>query len=124
MKSIVLVVDDSLTRRHFIINHLRKFGFDFVEAKNADEAMDHLAAGNIALIIADSYHADIASLEMMERIRIVPEYQATPVLLIVHPTHKEHLSSIMKAGYKDHLTIPFESHDLAKKVERLIGLGG
>ncbi|HCN45717.1 MAG TPA: hypothetical protein DIT18_08720 [Pseudomonas sp.] len=124
MKSIVLVVDDSLMRRHFIVNHLRTFGFDFVEAKNADEAMDHLAAGNIALIIADSYHADLASLEMMERIRIVPEYQATPVLLIVHPTHKENLSSIMKAGYKDHLKIPFESHDLAKKVERLIGLGG
>jgi PleD family two-component response regulator len=124
MKSIVLVVDDSLMRRHFIVNHLRTFGFDFVEAKNADEAMDHLTAGNIALVIADSYHADLASLEMMERIRMIPEYQATPVLLIVHPAHTEHLSSIMKAGYKDHLKIPFESHDLAKKVERLIGLGG
>lgn len=124
MKSIVLVVDDSRMRRHFIINHLRTFGCDFVEAKNADEAMDHLAAGNIALVIADSYLGDFASVEMMERIRMIPEYQMTPVLLVIHAVHLEHLSSIMKAGYKDYLKIPFESHDLARKVEKLMGLGG
>ncbi len=77
----VLVVDDSTTSRRFCSDHLRRVGFDVLEAATATEAAEHIQNGP-DLIVLDVDLPDGNGLDVCRKLRAGPATALIPIVLV------------------------------------------
>ncbi|GAM11517.1 acetoacetate metabolism regulatory protein AtoC [Geobacter sp. OR-1] len=109
-KSRVLVVDDELSMREFLIILLEREGYNAEQAADAEEALIRLESGNYELVISDVSMPGLSGLELLDRIKqLTPE---TAVLLITAYTTAEQAVEAMKLGAYDYIAKPFKVEEI------------
>ncbi|MGQ0604726.1 MAG: GGDEF domain-containing response regulator [Anaerolineales bacterium] len=121
----VLVVDDELGVRRAVSIHLRRRGYQVVEAENGEAAWQLLQPNGIQLVILDWYMPAMDGLELIRRIREAgfPHYVYIIVLTALDQRH--HIITGLNAGADDYMIKPFDLDELQARVqigERVITL--
>lgn len=118
MKHILLCEDEAVIRE-FIVIHLRRCGFDVLEAETAEEALELYAKNKetIRMAVLDLMLPGMDGFELCHRLR---EQDSTMgILMLTARSQEQEKIKALKLGADDYVTKPFSPSELIARVEAL-----
>jgi PleD family two-component response regulator len=106
-----------------IKNRLSREGFEVTISDTADKVMDEATKRSPALCILDTRLPGARSGQWVTRLKAIPGWTRTPVLLLTSSDDGEHLDQDAGIGIDDYLVKPFTPMELLTRVRHLIRRG-
>lgn len=122
----LLTVDDSSMIRRVISDAAATLGFEALEAKNGDHAMEVLAANSqdIGLVLLDWNMPGPSGYDVLKKMKADESLRHIPVMMVTTEGEPKNIVMAIQAGAVNYLTKPFAQEDLAAKILDSLGLGG
>ena len=118
MKTRILVVDDERSMREMLSILLEREGYEAVEAKNGQEALQLFETSLFDLVISDIQMPGINGIELLSRIKaLAPE---VPVLMITAFSTAEQAVDAIKLGAFHYFTKPFNNDEIRALVRNAL----
>jgi DNA-binding response OmpR family regulator len=115
----LLLVDADERARRALADLLGEVGYALSEAHDGVEAFRMVRERPPALVIADLFFC--ASVQMVERLRGVPETAGVPVLALTTLVSSEHRGRALAAGCAGYLQKPCPAEEVLAEVARIVG---
>ena len=112
----ILVVDDSRLERRIVAASLRKWGYDVVEAADAQTALDMCRVAIPDLIISDWMMPGMTGPDFCEVFRGLPDEAYTYFILLTSKSESSEIAHGLNAGADDFLTKPVNSAELRARI--------
>lgn len=114
----ILVVDDSLTARHFLSMTLEKAGYQVMQAKDGREALDCLSLNpEIKAVFCDVEMPRMNGFEFLEQSRKSLGSSAPPVIMLTSRSSDKHVQTAQSLGARSYLTKPYLEQELLQVLE-------
>ena len=118
----ILTVDDSRMMRQMLKLTLSEAGHEVFQADDGVQGLDVLAdIGALDLIITDINMPRMDGFGFMMRVRELPLYRATPILVLSTESSDEKKSRARAMGASGWIVKPFDAIKLLSAVRRVIG---
>lgn len=117
MKSKVLIVDDEQDIRELIKFYMNKEGYDVVEAKDGEEALEIFESEYIDLAIVDVMMPKMDGFELVENIKEIKDIPC--IMLTAKGESKDKLRGF-SAGVDDYVVKPFDPNELMARVKAVM----
>ncbi len=115
-------MDDSESMRAAFRHALGMLGLVQVdEAEDGEAGLHMLAEHHYDMVITDWQMPRMTGIEMLRRIRGIPELRALPVLMTTGVVTKQRVVEAAEAGVSGFLMKPFVTQTLEEKVRQYIG---
>ena len=120
----VLILEDEVNIRSFVVINLRRAGYQVVEAGTGEEALEMLRQNpDIGVAILDIMLPDIDGFEVCRRIRATSK-QMGVIMLTARTQEMDKVTGLM-TGADDYVTKPFSPAELTARIDALFRrLGG
>jgi two-component system, chemotaxis family, chemotaxis protein CheY len=116
----ILLVDDSATIRNIIRNGLTA-AFDVCEAEDGVKALEMLPSCNpVSLFLLDVNMPNMDGLTLLGKIREMPEYKSTPVLMLTTETKEEFRTKAKSLGATGWVVKPCEPDKLLGTIKQIL----
>ena len=116
MTTRVLVVEDNERNLKLVRDVLQFAGFDVLEARTGEQAVDVAVAERPDVVLMDLRLPGIDGDEALRRIRSSASTVAIPVIALTASVMKEDRARVMTAGFDGYLEKPISVRDLAAQV--------
>ena len=114
----VLIMEDEINIRSFVVINLQRAGYDVVEAGTGDEALERLQQQpDIGVAILDIMVPGIDGFEVCRRIRATNK-QMGVIMLTARTQEMDKITGLM-TGADDYVTKPFSPAELTARVDAL-----
>ena len=115
----VLIMEDELNIRSFVVINLKRAGYDAIEAGNGQEALDAIAeTPDIGVAILDiMVPGDMDGFEVCRRIR-ASNKQMGIIMLTARTQEMDQVTGFM-TGADDYVTKPFSPAELTARIDAL-----
>ena len=114
----VLIMEDELNIRSFVVINLKRAGYDVVEAGTGYEALEQLQKNpDIGVAILDIMVPDIDGFEVCRRIRATNS-QMGVIMLTARTQEMDKITGLM-TGADDYVTKPFSPAELTARIDAL-----
>ena len=115
----VLIMEDELNIRSFVVINLKRAGFDVIEAENGEEALDRLQKNpDIGVAILDiMVPGDMDGFEVCRRIRAGSKHIGI-IMLTARTQEMDKITGLM-TGADDYVTKPFSPAELTARIDAL-----
>ena len=115
----VLIMEDELNIRSFVVINLKRAGYDVIEAGNGEEAMDRLQKNpDIGVAILDiMVPGDMDGFEVCRRIRAGSKHIGI-IMLTARTQEMDKITGLM-TGADDYVTKPFSPAELTARIDAL-----
>lgn len=110
---LVLIVEDELPMRRFLLAALDSHGYRFLEASSAREAILLASSHHPNIILMDLGLPDLDGLELTRQFR---EWTKTPIIVISARGLEGDKILTLDAGADDYLTKPFSTGELMARI--------
>jgi signal transduction histidine kinase/DNA-binding NarL/FixJ family response regulator len=118
----ILVVDDTAGNRAVMADMLKPLGFEVVEAENGREALEIAARLLPHLILMDSAMPVMDGLDATARLRRLPAFQRTPIIVVSASTSGTDREKSLRAGANAFLPKPIRLNVLLEQIVLLLHL--
>ena len=121
----ILSADDSVMIRRVIKNAVDVLGFEFLEAKDGQEAIEVLEKEytNVGLVLLDWNMPRLTGIEVLKKIKADGRFKAIPVMMVTTEVERAKVVEAISAGAKNYVMKPFSHEDLIAKIMQSMGLG-
>jgi CheY-like chemotaxis protein len=119
MSKTILLADDSLTIQKVVELTFMEGDYDVASVSNGDDALSRLDDMEADLVIADIHMPGASGYEICRAVK--DRDPETPVLLLVGTFEPFEASEMEECGADGHLKKPFDSQELVRLVEELLG---
>ena len=127
MEMKILAVDDDNLLLELLVMTLSSFGYSQVltaqsgsQALNLIDALDGSDAeegeGMFGCILLDIQMPNMDGIELCSRLRSMPAYSRTPIIMITAMSDKSFMDRAFKAGATDYVTKPFDALELESRI--------
>jgi two-component system, sensor histidine kinase and response regulator len=116
----ILVVDDIPDNFDVIEALLEGLGYTLYYASCGQEALASLDKYDPDLILLDLMMPGMDGLEVCQRIKTMPQWQAVPIMMVTALSGKENLSRCLAAGADDFICKPIEVIELHARVKSML----
>ncbi len=114
----VLILEDELNIRSFVVINLQRAGYQAIEAGTGQEALDKLHENpDIGVAILDIMLPDIDGFEVCRRIRATSK-QIGIIMLTARTLEMDKITGLM-TGADDYVTKPFSPAELTARIDAL-----
>ena len=114
----VLILEDEVNIRSFVVINLRRAGYEVIEAGTGQEALDRLRDNpDIGVAILDVMLPDIDGFEVCRRIRATSR-QIGIIMLTARAQEMDKVTGLM-TGADDYVTKPFSPAELTARIDAL-----
>ena len=120
MSKRVLVVDDEPNIVMSLEFLMRRAGFEVAVARNGREALDALDGTPPDLLLLDVMMPEFDGYEVCERIRALPEWNATKIVMLTARGREVERERGLALGADAYVTKPFSTRDLVEQVKRML----
>lgn len=120
MGKCILTVDDSSTMRQMISFTLKEAGFDILEAQDGMEALDQAKGQSLSLIITDVNMPRMDGITLVQRLRAMPEFRFTPILVLTTESGPDMKQKGKEAGATGWIVKPFSPEKLLDVVNKVL----
>ena len=121
MAKTVLTVDDSASIRQMVTFTLKSSGYTVIEAVDGLDGLDKAKANPVNLILTDQNMPKMDGLTLIKSLRALPQYKATPILLLTTESSDAMKAQGKAAGATGWLVKPFDPQKLLEVVQKVIG---
>ena len=115
----ILVVDDNLDSRELIHLHLTTEGYTVVTATNGQEGLYLAGVERPDLIITDINMPEVDGLELIRQLRIQPDFQTLPILVLT-AFGREQIDQSIRVGANRAVNKPAHFDSLIDDVRELL----
>jgi CheY-like chemotaxis protein len=117
----VLIVDDSQISAKIMEVTLRKRGYETLYAQNGKQALQILERrGDLEVVITDLIMPDMEGLELLAKIRSIPDFCGLPVVLCSVAADEDKVRKAASLGCRHYLVKPVNPSVLIERVEEAI----
>jgi two-component system, chemotaxis family, chemotaxis protein CheY len=116
----ILTVDDSAAMRQMVEVTLTSAGYEVSQAKDGCEALDIAAAHPFDLVITDVQMPEMDGLTLVRKLRSLPSYRHTPLLVLTTEATPERKIEGREAGATGWLVKPFNPEKLLATVAKVL----
>lgn len=116
----ILVIDDEPNNFDVIESLLSGQFYDLQYAYSGKEAIASLDAFQPDLILLDVMMPDMDGIEVCKRIKTLPLWRATPIIMITALNAKEDLERCLNAGADDFISKPVNALELRARVNSML----
>ncbi len=121
MAKTVLAVDDSASIRQMVSFTLKSAGYEVVEAVDGMDGLEKAKVKGVNLILTDQNMPRMDGLTLIKSLRAMPQYAATPILMLTTESSDAMKSQGRAAGATGWLVKPFDPQKLIEVVRKVIG---
>jgi len=120
----VLVVEDAIFVRNFVLIALRTMGItDVTEADNGKSALEELHKKPYDLVLSDWHMPEMEGIDLLKAMRADEKLQHIPFLMLTSDVSADNVRDAVESGVSDYLAKPFRHAPLIHKVKRLLQNG-
>ncbi len=119
MAKTIMTVDDAATMRKLIAFTLKGAGHSVIEAEDGPTAIRLLGANAVDLIISDVNMPHMTGVELTRRVRQMPAYKTTPILIVTTESEAGIKSQAKTAGATGWIVKPFNPQQLVDVVNKV-----
>jgi two-component system, chemotaxis family, chemotaxis protein CheY len=121
----ILSADDSVMIRRVIKNAVDVLGYDFLEAKDGQEALDVLEKEykDVTLILLDWNMPRLNGIDVLKKIKNDDRFREIPVMMVTTEVERQKVIEAISAGAKNYVMKPFSHEDLISKIMQSMGMG-
>lgn len=116
----ILVVDDEPNNFDVIETFLSEQDYQLYYASSGDSALGILETVQPDLILMDVMMPGIDGIEVCRRIKVMPQWENVPVIMVTALTGKEDLARCLNAGADDFIGKPVNSSELRARVHSML----
>lgn len=120
MSKTIMTVDDAVTMRKLIALTLKGAGHSVVEAEDGQSALASLTQKQVDLIISDVNMPGINGVDLTRRLRQLPQYKTTPILIVTTESDAKVRNEAKAAGATGWIVKPFKPEQLLEIVGRVL----
>ena len=115
----VLIMEDEVNIRSFVVINLKRAGFDVLEAGDGQEALDRIAENpDVGVAILDiMVPGDMDGFEVCRRIRATNKQMG--ILMLTARTQEMDKVTGLMTGADDYVTKPFSPAELTARIDAL-----
>lgn len=121
MAKTVLAVDDSKSILQMVSFTLKGAGYQVVEASNGQEALNVAQRQKVDLVLTDLNMPVMDGLTLVQRLRALPNYRFTPMLMLTTEAGNDFKAKGKAAGLTGWLVKPFDPQKLLGVVKKVLG---
>ncbi|MCX8084466.1 MAG: response regulator [Calditerrivibrio sp.] len=115
----VLLADDELRLRKVVVLHLKKAGFDVIEASNGKQALELAIKSNPEIIVLDIMMPEMDGITTCKELRKHEEFKSIPIIMLTAKATEQDIKIGKEAGANEYLTKPFSPKELVDKIMEL-----
>jgi two-component system chemotaxis response regulator CheY len=119
MAKTILTVDDSLSIRQAVTLTLTAAGYSVLEASGGPVALELCRANTIHTILTDLNMPEMDGVELIGRLRALPNHTFTPIVMLTTESNPEHKARGKAAGATGWIVKPFKPDQLLAVVKRV-----
>ena len=116
----ILTVDDSPTMRRMIEMTVKTGGYDVVEAADGQAALELLKGCSVDLVISDINMPNLNGIELTRKLRALPQFSKTPIILLTTESDPEKKAEGKAAGATGWIVKPFKQDQLLAVVAKVL----
>jgi len=116
----ILTVDDSSTMRQMITFTLKGASFEVLEAGDGLEALEVAKGKKLSLIITDVNMPRMDGITLVQRLRALPEFKFTPILVLTTESDASMKLKGKEAGATGWIVKPFSPEKLLDVVNKVL----
>ena len=119
MRGTVLIVDDSSVMRKIVMRALVQAGLEFssvLEAADGSEALAHVSARPVDLILTDISMPVMDGLEFLRQMRERQLAVGVPVVMITTEGSEQHVLAAIEMGARGYIRKPFTPEQVKQRV--------
>jgi len=116
----ILVVDDSAIVRQMHAFMLRSAGFEVAEAENGAEALEAALSERFDLILTDINMPVMDGYELTRRLRQMPEYTSTPIVIVSTESEAQDKTLGFEAGANLYIVKPAQRDQLVSNINLIL----
>lgn len=117
----IITVDDSNSLRRMVAFTLKQAGHDVVQAVDGSDGLAKIREQKIDLALVDVNMPSMGGIEMVTKMRQIPEYQKTPILMLTTESSDEKKQEGRRAGATGWIVKPFSPEQLLGIVQKVLG---
>lgn len=121
MQKTILAVDDSPSIRQMVKLTLTGAGYTVVEAVDGEDGYAKAAAMSAHLVLTDQNMPNSDGLTLIRRLRSLPAYRSTPILVLTTESGDDMKAKGRAAGATGWIVKPFDPAKLLHVVKQVIG---
>ncbi len=121
-RSLVMIVDDSLTVRRITSRLLTREGFDVLTARDGIDALDLLQTETPDVILLDIEMPRMDGFEFTKTIKADPKNAHIPIVMITSRTAEKHRNHAKELGVDLYLGKPFQEDELLRHLREMLAL--
>ena len=115
--SSILAVDDSASMREMVRFTLGEAGYSVVEACDGVDALEKAGQQRFALVLADVNMPNMDGIELVRRLRALPEYRFVPILMLTTESGADRKAEGKAAGATGWIVKPFSPTNRRSKTQ-------
>ena len=119
MAKTIMVVDDSASIRMVVGIALRGAGYEVIEAKDGQDALNKMSGQKIHLIISDVNMPIMDGITFVKAVKQMPSYRFTPIIMLTTESDESKKSEGQAAGAKAWVVKPFKPEQMIGAVQKL-----
>lgn len=117
----VLIVDDAAHVVRSLGFVLEKAGYEVLEARDGEQALDIVRSEVPDLIFLDIMLPRLDGCEVCRQIKACPELSSIPVVMLTAKSRQEERQTARKAGADEYITKPFSPGGVVEMANSLLG---
>lgn len=112
-----LVIDDSVNVRRLLAMTLEKVGYDVIEARDGQDALDKLKTGiEIDSVVCDVEMPRMDGYSFLSKLRADYKYAEIPVTMLTSRSGDKHRNLAMNLGATAYFSKPYQERELLKSL--------
>ncbi|MEJ1959242.1 MAG: response regulator [Nitrosomonadales bacterium] len=116
LRPTVMVIDDNEPQRNMLGKVLKTQNYQIIFASDGFEALNVLRKARPDIILMDMMMPNMNGMEATRRLKAIPHFAKTPVIMITGKSEGEIVVECMKAGAVDFVVKPFDHTTLLAKI--------
>jgi two-component system chemotaxis response regulator CheY len=120
MAKTIMIIDDSASLRQVVGIALTSAGYEVLEARDGQDALDKLTGIKIHLMLCDVNMPNLDGISFLKALRQNPSYKFTPVIMLTTEAGEDKKKEGQAAGARAWVVKPFKPEQLLMAVSKLI----
>ncbi len=117
----ILAVDDSASMRQMVSFTLKSDGHEVTEAEDGVQALAKAKATSFDLVISDVNMPNMDGITLCGRLRELPAYKFTPLLILTTESGADMKTKGKAAGATGWIVKPFSPDQLLATIKKVLG---